>query len=443
MSSTSGPTPASSGPPWAAERVPEPLRILIADGRSAFTPRARWVLGILAGAVGREAVFVDSGADLIYAPARPDGSDGVWIPLQPEAQAFFEQERAFPGDALHRAAGLDYLFTPTGGGAPFAGDAVASSFYLLARWDELHEPTRDRFDRLPLAASAFGNIDGLDLARPLVEDYIAALRGALGQDAPSSWSVAITHDIDRIRRRTAKGVAGMLRRRAIAPAARLALGDPWNNIPDLLEAAGRRGTAPTVYLIGRNRHRLDGTPRRTYERTRRHMARAVVAAGGEVGLHAAFASSESEHELRQELDVLRAEAGDVVGVRFHYLRFRYHETVRRLEGLGLEYDASLGFSEAPGFAAGIARPFRRLVGEIHREIRTFPLTKNTEPLKLIALHIDKTVGVLATEFSHLNDVECGLLVAAEFFLDFELDRQAVTIPTRTVGRSIAGQVLVL
>ncbi len=52
------------------------------------------------------------------------------------------------------------------------------------------------------------------------------------------------------------------------------------------------------------------------------------------------------------------------GVRFHYLRFRYHETVRALEGAGAAYDSSLAFSEAPGFAAGIARPFRPyLVGE--------------------------------------------------------------------------------
>ncbi len=68
--------------------------------------------------------------------------------------------------------------------------------------------------------------------------------------------------------------------------------DPWNNIPDLLEASWLRGVRPTVFLIGRNAHPLDGTPRRTYERERPALAAAVRAAGAEVGLHASFGSSE-------------------------------------------------------------------------------------------------------------------------------------------------------
>jgi glycosyltransferase involved in cell wall biosynthesis len=94
-----------------------------------------------------------------------------------------------------------------------------------------------------------------------------------------------------------------------------------------------------------------------------------------VGLHAAFASSEDGAALAAELAGLRAEAGPVDGVRFHYLRFRYHETVRRLEDAGAAYDSSLGFSEAPGFAAGIARPFTPyLVGEERpARLRLLPL----------------------------------------------------------------------
>ena len=242
---------------------------------------------------------------------------------------------------------------------------MASAFYLLARWDELHTPERDRFDRLPLAASAFGRIAGLDLEEPAVEGYIGALREGLGMPAPSAWGVALTHDIDRIRRRTAKGLAGIARRRGPAGVARALAGpDPWDNIPDLLEAAWLRGVRPTVFLIGRNAHRLDGTPRRTYERERPALAAAVRAAGAEVGLHASFGSSEDGGALAAELAGLRAEVGPVEGVRFHYLRFRYHQTVRWLEAAGARYDSSLGFSEAPGFAAGIARPYRPyLVGE--------------------------------------------------------------------------------
>jgi hypothetical protein len=356
--------------------VAEPLRIAVREALPAFLPRAHWVLEILAEGLGRRAAFVDAEPELTYAPERPEG--GAWIPMQRDAQDFFEGPGVFPAEAVHTAGGLTLLFPPASlapGPGELPGDVVASAFYLLARWDEHRVTARDDFGRLPLAESAFGRIAGLDLEDPPVEGYIDALRHALGLPAPAGWGVALTHDIDRIRRRTARGAAAVAKRSGARGLARLALRDPWDNLPDLLEASSSRGVAPTVFLIGRNHHRLDGTPRRTYERTRPAMAAAVRAAGGEVGLHAAFASSESGEALAQELAALRAEAGEVAGVRFHYLRFRYHETVRWLEAAGAEYDASLGFSEAPGFAAGIARPFRPwLVGdERPARLRLLPL----------------------------------------------------------------------
>ncbi len=344
------------------------LRIRIDGCRPAFLPRARWVLETFAQCLDLTAVFVDldGAAELTYGPTAP--TQGVWIQSQDEAQRFFEAAEPFPGPHVYKAAGLTLLFAPSSPG-PMPGDIVASAFYLLARWDERHVRKRDQFDRLPLAASAFGNIGGLDLETPPVEGYLDALRAALRLRPPVRWQIALTHDIDRLRRYTLKGTAGVVRRqgpRALVAAARSTLGrDPWDNIPNLLQTSWQRGVAPTVYFIGRNAHPLDGTPRDDYERRRAQLARAVLAAGGEVGLHAAFASSESGEALAEEFALLRGEVGpSVVGVRFHYLRFRYHETVRWLEAAGATYDTSLGFSEAPGFAAGIARPFRPyLIGE--------------------------------------------------------------------------------
>ena len=87
-----------------------PLRIRIEGCRPAFLPRAQWVLRTWARDLGREAEFTDGAADLVYAPGAP--ADGVWIPLQDEAQAFFEGQEAFPGQSVHRAAGLTLLFPP-------------------------------------------------------------------------------------------------------------------------------------------------------------------------------------------------------------------------------------------------------------------------------------------------------------------------------------------
>lgn len=342
--------------------------------RQAFLPRARWVIEELVRALGQTARFVDGPADLTYSPARPEA--GVWIPLDEDAQDFLLDGPAFPeGGATHTAKDLTLLFPPREPSEPIPGDIVASSFYLLARIDEHRIHVRDRFGRLPYSESAFARIRGLGIEDPPVEGYIARLRSELDLATPSGWSVFLTHDIDRVRRRTPKGIAGILRRRGPRGAAALLASDPWDNLVDLLWTSGRRGLAPTVFLIGRNAHRLDGTPRRTYERERTRLAAAVHAAGGEVGLHGAFASSESEEALIHESDVLRAEAGPIAGCRFHYLRFGYHTSVPRLERAGFEYDASLGFSERPGYSAGIARPFRPYViaDERPAELRLVPL----------------------------------------------------------------------
>lgn len=343
------------------------LRVSVVGGRPAFRPRAEWVLEELATALGRRARLVDSGAELTYSEEPPE--QGAWIPLQPAAQDFLLDGPAFPTDRVHEAGGLTLLFPPIASGAAIPGDIVASAFYLLARIDEHRIEARDRFGRFPLAESAFTHIEGLELLDPPIEGYLDALRRTLGLPAPEGWAVYLTHDIDRISRRTARGLAGVARRRGPLGALRVLAHDPWDNLVDLLWRSGMRGLTPTVFLIGRNVHRLDGTPRRRYERLRARMGAAVHAAGGEVGLHAAFASSEDPIELVDELTSLRAEVGDVRGVRYHYLRFRYHETVAWLERAGVEYDASLGFWEAPGYAAGIARPFRPYLLDEERPAR--------------------------------------------------------------------------
>lgn len=366
------------------------LRIAIRDCRPAFLPRARWVLETLADGLGRTAVFVDRDAAVTYAPHPPD--EGAWIPMQHDAQEFFEGPGAFPGESVHRAAGLTLLFPAAVPDEPIPGDVVASAFYLLARWDEYRVADRDRFGRLPFHRSAFAAIEGLDIEDPAVEGYLAALRTALGMPAPDGWTVFLTHDIDRIRRRTPRGIARAVKRRRHHAVRDLAGHDPWDNVPDLLETTWRRGLRATVFLIGRNRHRLDGTPRRTYERERRNLVAAVHAAGSEVGLHGAFASSESEQALRDEVQVLRHEGAAVRGVRFHYLRFRYHDTPLRVERAGLEYDASLGFSERPGFAAGYARPFRPwIVGEER------PARVTLVPLAVMDTTLHSHLGLSADE----------------------------------------------
>ena len=343
------------------------LAVRMEGVRPAFAPRARWVHRDPGGGP-RPRRPLDRRARRPRLRARP-ARRGRLDPRRPRRAGLLRGHggvpgrRGPPGRRPDAAVPADAART-----GPIPGDVVASAFYLLARWDELRVAARDRFGRLPLADSAFGRIAGLDLEDPPVEGYIALLRRLLGIPAPAGWSVALTHDIDRIRRRTAKGLAV---HRPPPRAAGRRRARRWARTPGTTSRtcwrpSGVRGVRSTVFLIGRNAHPpgRHAAPRPTSASAARWRRRCAPPAA-----RWACTGRSPRPRTGPRWPPSSPACGPrpgcpCAGVRFHYLRFRYHETVRWLEAAGARYDSSLAFSEAPGFAAGIARPFRPwIVGE--------------------------------------------------------------------------------
>ena len=75
------------------------------------------------------------------------------------------------------------------------------------------------------------------------------------------------------------------------------------------------------------------------------------------------------------------------------------------------------------------------VSKVHGQIGPVPFTQDPKPLKIFALHFDKSIGVLATLGSHTGHTEFGFAVAPQFLLDLEFNWKSVTIPTGPVGRT--------
>ncbi len=84
---------------------------------------------------------------------------------------------------------------------------------------------------------------------------------------------------------------------------------------------------------------------------------------------------------------------------------------------------------------------RRLGIVLHREVRIGPVAHHAEPLELALLHLDPFFGIGAAFGAELVDGDVVLvqLLRAIRFLDLPLDRQAVTVPARDVGRVLAHQ----
>ena len=251
-----------------------------------------------------------------------------------------------------------------------SGDALAEAFFHLARIEELDGPV-DEHGRFPASASC---LDPLD---PPVE----RLRRALGVEPPrwkgARFAVALTHDVDVPWRWTGRAVRGsaarlkshvLSRQRAAAarearalagmPLHRLRGTDPNWRFEALLEAEGERGASSTFFLLAGHNDAHDGASPETYERLRPRLVHTITEGGGEVGLHGSYLAARSSQLLADELGVLDALGAEVRGQRYHYLRVDPHSNLAPLPGLGIRYDTTVGFPDAPGFRAGIAQPYR-------------------------------------------------------------------------------------
>ncbi len=370
----------------------------------AFAPRAEWVLRTLLAPLGRGATFTRdpaqaSGAALVYAAGPVAGVPT--IPCDAGAMELIAAERPLPAGAFAARGSGDGAAVAAWPAGPEAGfavsfDLVASAFVLLACWDERTTGERDKYGRLPFAASVFAANPALRIEEPAVDRYAELVRGALAPRlaelgleplpaAGSVWgargrcAIALTHDLDNLWRWTRRGFAAAGYRTARAArrldgrAVARELGDgadwlvrhlprrtdPFWTFPQILSGEDARGVSSTFYVIARHTHRQDGNQPGTYAKRIPEALRLVTEAGREVGLHGNDADRLALAEIVRDRDDLSARAGRAVtGIRYHYLRALYHETLPLLEQAGFTYDTTLAFAEHEGFRCGCSFPFR-------------------------------------------------------------------------------------
>ena len=239
-----------------------------------------------------------------------------------------------------------------------AGDDLAAGFFHLARVEERDGP-RDEHGRF---RAEWSQLDPLD---PPLE----RLRRRLGLK-DDGFAIALTHDVDtpwrwtgiglrgsaaRLKRSVLQARAGPALREATALAAapvhRVRGTDPnWR----FCEILRREPAGSTFFVLAGHNDPHDGAAPRRYDELRPRLVETIRDAGGEVGLHGSYTAADDPQRLADEHAKLEALGGPVLGHRYHYLRVDPH---RNLAGLPFRYDTTLGFPDAVGFRAGIARPF--------------------------------------------------------------------------------------
>jgi len=260
-------------------------------------------------------------------------------------------------------------------------DIIASSFFMLTRYEEVIVEERDKFDRFPAAVSLAYQEDFLD--KPIVNEYIELLWGwidsfNLGFVREKLWgdkrfAVCLTHDVDRIRLyNRVRHVLGTILRTVVKqkqPRNLVRIGqdyiktqlrlqkDPYDQFETMLEVERNSGARSSFFFMsGGNSKRYDN--RYDVNKTR-NLIKTIMDAGCEVGLHGSFNSYIDGSMIQKEKARLEVVKGDdVLGGRQHYLRWRTPETWRLQEEAGLKYDTTLSFADHVGFRCGICHPYR-------------------------------------------------------------------------------------
>jgi hypothetical protein len=257
-----------------------------------------------------------------------------------------------------------------------ANDELAAGFFHLARVEE-----RDgRHDEHGRFRAEWSRLDPLD---PPLE----RLRRSLGLK-DERFVVALTHDVDtpwRWTRIGLRGSAARLKRNALegrtgpafreasalaaAPLHRLRGSDPNWRFREILE---RERTSSTFFVLAGHNDPHDGAAPERYDELRPRLVATIREAGGEIGLHGSYTAADDPARLAEEKAKLEALAGTVTGHRYHYLRADPH---RNVANLPFRYDTTLGFPDAVGFRAGIARPFHPwdFEGDAPADILEIPL----------------------------------------------------------------------
>ena len=379
-----------------------PAVTVLVDAPPELAHKAAWVLTTLLAACGAPAeIIFDAGtgdADgtggagatscvLAYAPRPLPGVPT--LPLSAAALDLVTARRALPAGSF---AAIDVGAATVPGAFPVAADGpegasfavpfdlVASAFVLLAAWDELTSSRRDTHGRFPFAASIFASEPELDIGRPIVDEYLGVVRGLvntrladLGRpplDVPawgagSRFALALTHDVDSLRRtRLHRWLAvdergAAVTRRLPPPSRHLTRltphSEPFRTISRLLKREGRLGVSSTFFVLAGHQHPTDGE---SYQPLAPALLRLLGAYGREVGLHGNHRDVHDQAALDGDRAALAARTGTTVaGMRYHFLKCLYHDTLPMLDDAGFTYDTSLAFAEREGWRCGFSYPF--------------------------------------------------------------------------------------
>lgn len=261
-------------------------------------------------------------------------------------------------------------------------DIIASSFFMLTRYEEILIKERNKFDGFPAIASLAYKENFLD--RPIVNEYIELLWSWIKSfkihlKKKELWhgkrfAIALTHDVDKVSRYSNGppifSIGRALSQKNYKDANKFIIDyiltkikikkhDEYYNFESIMSLEKEHGFSSSFYFLPDNYSSVYRADYRIDSKIIKNAIRILEDKGFEVGYHAGFFTYNNEAIFNREKENLEnVVKNNIWGGRQHYLRWSTPITWRLWEKAGFDYDSTLGFSKLNGFRCGICHPFK-------------------------------------------------------------------------------------
>jgi hypothetical protein len=337
------------------------------------SPRLRYIAGIiLEDILGLSWSVITDKRKLGKHPVINYSADSIARSFKINPAALLFEKGIFPKQiVISEWKGLPAFFQISAGSdLPF--DIFAASFFLVARYEEYCEAEHDDYGRFS-SSSSIAVKNGF-LERPVVDLWAKELAKALLNKFPNlvfrrnEYRSILTIDTDQpfayLGKNLFRSISSFFGEknrnrgtvgdhyRIITKEAK----DPFDVFDYVIENIEKNNIDTKFFFPVGNRSKYDNNPSWRNEEYRRLIHK--IAAKFQIGLHPSFVAGGDGSLIETEANRLRVILGkEIAFCRFHFIRLFTPNSYNNVINAGISQDYSMGYPDAPGFRAGIARPY--------------------------------------------------------------------------------------